>query len=237
MKRTLILLIFLAGSTSLLYGKTVSVEKVAGPDLSESERFGIEELIESQVSQQEDHELVDQNADIVLAPSALKIGSSSFLKLDIKSKEDKTRSVKMKTKNFEDIDRVVDRLVTSALENKEVNQTADLENITRSETNRYSQRFEVNRQWEFGFGPTKLASSGTSKSGQYFKLGYNWQMDPRYVMHLTWDVSDIDKSDADFSMLGLGVNYFLDGSKASTYIGADFGYAGAENHLGQRSNG
>lgn len=222
----LFLLSFLILNTAL--AQTVQVQEVTGPDLSPGEKFSIRELIEAEVSKHDGFHPVKEAGKITLAPSALKLGNTAFLKIKVSGEQFKTRSVKMKTQDFEDIDRVVSRLVAAALNEEETEQSANLENITQSETNKYNVRYKATRQWIFGFGPTILSNSGTDESGYYFNFGYNWQLDPQWAMQLTYDFANIKESDADFSLLSLGVNYYFTGSSASPYFGLDFGYGSAD---------
>lgn len=213
---------------NLATAQTVQVNQVVAPDLTQGEKFSIRELIEAEISNHDGYYPVKEAGKIILTPSALKLGSTNFLKLQITGEELKTRSVKMKTTDFQDIDRVINRLVTAALNEEEVDAAASLENITQSESNKYSVRYKATRQWIFGFGPTILSNSGTDESGYYFNLGYNWQLDPQWSMQLTYDFANIKESEADFSLLALGVNYYFTGSSASPYFGLDFGYGSAD---------
>lgn len=234
MKSYILILITLL-FTKVLFAQTVEVANVQGPDLTEGEKFSLKELIEAEVSKIDGHYIVPEKGQISLKPSALKLGENSFLKLTVQGDGIKTRSVKMKSENFEDIDRVINRLVTAALTDEEVEDNANLQNITRSETNKYSVRYKARKQWLFGFGPTMLSNSGTNESGYYFNFGYNWQLDPSWSMQLSYDVSVIENSEADFGLLSIGVNHYFTGSSASPYFGLDFGYGSADANVCQET--
>lgn len=228
MKTNFLLLFLTIFLTTNLFAQTVHVESVTGPDLSEGERFSIKELIEAEVSKHDGYYTVKSDGKIMLSPSALKLGDTAFLKLKVSKTGEKVRSVKMKTNNFDDIDKVIDRLVTAALEDEEVDETANLKNISQSEANRYSVRYQATKQWIFGFGPTVLANSGSDDSGYYFNFGCNWQMHPQWSMQLGWDFATLESSDADFNLLSLGVNYYFKDASSSPYFGIDFGYGSAD---------
>jgi opacity protein-like surface antigen len=217
---------------SSIFAESVYVEAVGGKGVQDSERDAILEFIKSSINNHSGYELArdKSSAQIVLTPKLLKLSDTYFLKLSKSVNGKVVNSAQMKSKELSDIDRVTDRLVTSVLKEKSVEDTAQVDNITNDEVNKNTNRFEVTRQWYIGFGPGWLSKSNISKSGFLFKLGHEWGLDPNFAINLSLDSLSVSDSSASFSLFQLGLDYYFSRSKTSPYLGAGIGYGSADSH-------
>ncbi len=210
----------------------VYVESVSGKGMGASEREAIDEFVQSSVQNHSQFDLVMDkgNADVILMPKLLKVSDTYFLKISKIVNGKVVKSSRMKSKQLSDIDRVTERLVTAVLEGKDVKQTAQVNNITDAEVNRNTNRFEVTRQWFIGFGPGWLNNANIGKSGFFWKIGHEWGLDPNFSINLSLDGTSLSDSSADFSMFQMGLDYYLNLSKTSPYVGVGIGYGSADVH-------
>jgi len=130
----------------------------------------------------------------------------------------------MKSKKLSDIDRVTERLVEAVLKEKEIEDTAKVNNITDAETKMNTNRYEVTSQWLFGFGSAWLNNANIGKSGFYWKLGHEWGLDPNFSLKVSFDGVSLDGSSADFNVLQMALNYYFNLSKTSPYVGLGVGH-------------
>ncbi len=224
-----VFLILLVSITSTL-ATTVYVESVTGQGIGASEKEAINEFVKSSVHNQSGFDLVQSSgsAEIVLQPKLLKVSNTYFLKVTKLENGKVVKSARMKSKELSDIDRVTERLVSAMLTGASVEETAKVNNITNDEVNRNTNRFEVTRQWIIGFGPTWLNNANISKSGFFWKLGYEWGLDPNFSINLALDGTSFSESSADFSVFQMGLDYYFNLSKTSPYVGVGIGYGSSD---------
>ncbi len=211
--------------------RNVYVSEPTGKGIKEDSKATVQELIKMSVIQEEGYSSVDsaETAEIILNSQLLKLGDSYVLGLTKQSKEGQNLfSQRMKVATMSDIDTVVARLVPAVLNQKSVESTADVTNITEAEETLNTRRYQATRQWIIGFGPGWSSNLKSEGGGFTFSIGYLWGLDPDFGVNLTWLIhngqGDDDSSYTDFS---LGGEYYFSRSKHSPFIGGRVGYATA----------
>lgn len=222
LKKVFILFILVIPS---IHAVDVYIESLQGKGIGVSEKEAIDEFAKSAVQNLSGYQLIPSknDASIVLIPKLLKVSDTYFLKISKVENGHVIKSLRMKSKQLSDVDRVTERLVESVLKGRTIEDTAKVNNITDAETKKNINRYEVTSQWFFGFGPAWLNNTNISKSGFFWKFGYQWGLDPNFSLKLSYDGVSIDKSSADFSIFQMGLDYYFNLSKTSPYIGFGIG--------------
>ncbi len=203
------------------------VEEPKGVGTSDADRNSVAELVRIGVSQN-GHTVSakKEDATFTLAPNLMKLGDAYVLSLQ---KKNKAGSVvfadKMKATEMSDMDTVASRLTRAVIEQKSLEETADVTNITRDEETLNSRRYNATRQWILGIGPgwtTNLRSGG---GGFTFALGFLWGLDPDFSLNLSWMINNgRDSDDSSFSDFSIGGEYYFKRSKFSPFLGVRMGY-------------
>lgn len=210
----------------------VFVNRVQGVAVQSADVDAVEELVRNNVREQLGHELVQSpsSADYVLQGKLVKIGEAYSLTL-IKMKD--AREVfraSLKSSMMSDMDVVVIRLVRAV--DAEVSADADggVKDVTYHEQHDRRRRKEVLSQLTFALGPSTTSNLGVEGSSILWNVGYNYELDFNWDMHLDADWLTTNRSsedDAYFAALNFGVNFYFSERSHSPYVEGHVGYGGA----------
>lgn len=194
--------------------------------IDDSTQTTLRELIRSAVTESGGSlAVISDKADFVLTPKVLSLGSSYLVSIHRLKGEKVIFQAKEKAANLEELDRVVLRVVRSAMTGKGVKDDSRVGEITESERREVSLRKESLSLKYFGFGPTVFP---WGDSGAALIAGLNYEVDPnwglRFHAHLG---SDTHERSTFAAMATIGLQYFLTETQFSPYVFANFGYGGA----------
>ncbi len=123
------------------------------------------------------------------------------------------------------MDTVSARLTRAVIEQKSLEDTADVTNITRDEETLNSRRYNATRQWVIGIGPGWSSNLHSDGGGFTFLLGYLWGLDPDYSIKLGMTLNNgREDDDSSFSDFSIGGEYYFKRSKYSPLVGFSMGY-------------
>ncbi len=211
---------------------TFYVTPVKGDAILDSDKTAVQELIRSSIPKGK-HSAVDNSkqADWVLNGNLLKLGDSYILTLEKKSNKGKPSfSEKMKSTTMSNMDTVAQRLTTAVIDERTLEQTADVTNITENEKTQHTNRIEVTRQWILGIGPSWTSNLNSEGTGGFTLLiGYEWGLDPDFSIDLSYIGSAGRGGDeSNFSDFSLGGTYYFSRTKFSPFVTARMGYGSSD---------
>ncbi|OFZ26962.1 MAG: hypothetical protein A2381_20265 [Bdellovibrionales bacterium RIFOXYB1_FULL_37_110] len=204
---------------------------VHNPEVSENEKSfdkTLKTLIIQSLENKKHQITNDSKASLSLKSTLLKLGDSYILTIS-KHSPTGVNSEKMKVKQIDDLDVVVDRVVAAVLSETTAKETLKIDTVTEQEKGRQTKRIEVTRQWMVGLGPVWLVNLG-STSAYNFVIGYVWGLDHNFDLNVKMDFSNAEgSSEAGTSLFTVGGNYFFNNDIHALYATADLGYGNAEN--------
>ncbi|OFZ21210.1 MAG: hypothetical protein A2202_07285 [Bdellovibrionales bacterium RIFOXYA1_FULL_36_14] len=212
---------------------------VGNPNVSENEKSyekTLKTLIIQSLENKKHQVTSDPKAALMLKSSLLKLGESYILTIS-KHSPTGVNSEKMKVKQIDDLDVVVDRVVAAVLSEKTTKETLKIDTVTEQEKQQITKRIDVTRQWMVGLGPVWLINLGDT-SAYNFVIGYVWGLDHNFDLNVKMDFSNAEgSSEAGMSLFTVGGNYFFNNNLHALYATADLGYGNAENSNKKEKSG
>lgn len=231
MKISIVLLSLFLSSSSL--ADNFYVEDIKSAEITAQDKTSVRELIRLSIPQAGAHKSVSQanQADWILTPQLLKLGGAYILNIEKKStKGSGAFSEKMKSASMDDMDVTVQRLTTAVINEQQIQQTADVTNITDQEKKQNINRIEATRQWVIGIGPSWTSGLNSGGNGGFTLLiGYEWGLDPDYSVDLSYlGHGGRGDDDSRFSDFSVGGTYYISRTKYSPFLSARIGYGSAD---------
>lgn len=220
-----------------VFAKNIFIETVNGISVENSDALTVTELIKTSFVEDLGGSLVNNSdeADFIVAGRLVKLGDAYSLTL-IKSKNgSEVFRSSLKSSQMSDMDVVVRRLTRALYEEEAASENSTVKDVTLDEVTNGRRRKEVISQFSFGVGPGKTSNMNISGGTILWNVGYNYEVDYNWDMHLDVDwLSTLKGSedDAYFYALNFGVNYYLTSKNASPFIDAHFGYGAASSSTG-----
>jgi len=227
-----ITLVFISLLAPFALADTYFIYETKGKGIGSDDKETITELIKSAV-QEQDQQITELSgtADYSLKPRLLKLGESFILKIRKYKGKKAIYSGKLKASSLEDMDTVVTRLVRAAINEESAKKNARVDDVTKNEVEKTNRRKKALKQWYFGFGPGKSSNLNTSESALSFTFGYNWGIDEKFDLNLSYEFFVHKDSDtARFSSFDIGINYFLTANDSSIFFTGLVGYGSAQAH-------
>ncbi len=209
---------------------SVFLQKIKGKGVSQGQSEAVEELTRSAIEDLGGYKLVSSkgSAEIQLRARLIKLGESIIFSMSKYEDGKKTDSTKLKALDFDDIDRVVVRVVRAVLKGKNAKKNAQLDDVTREEVTSTNRRIEPVSQWRFGIGPVAFSNLNESDAGVGFFLGRHFAVNPDFAVNLNLDLA-YGREDSNASIVSgqVGIDYFFTRSNTSIYITGNTGYSTA----------
>lgn len=211
---------------------SVSADQDSNDRQSSNEiKSAIGTLIRSSIAREKSFELAAdlESADVVLKPSALRLGDTYIFTLDKYRQGQQVYSTTAKSTKLGDLDTVIKRVVKSCLYEKSIKSTAQVDTVTEDETKGMTQKIKASRQYIFGFGPGfvgNLAAGG--KLGFGWILGGSWGVDHQASIRFNLEGVNIKDSDAYMFGMFLGMQYYFNKNNNAPYALAQLGYGSAK---------
>ena len=203
------------------------VELTATSGVSTELADTVTELVKSEVKSAGQELVLDpKEADYVLAPSILKLGSSMVLKIDKLKKGKVVFSRKLKAQKVEELDEVSERLTYAVIEETSIRSQERVGKIRKGEEDSDRRRRKAAKRWYFGVGPAFGAHLNTGDIFYAFEGAYSFDIN-RALIRIFWE-SAFGDGTAIFQMLGLGVNFFSSDRDTAWVYGGDFGFGWAK---------
>jgi len=220
----LITLIFLFSLQCFAIEVTIQEPIVTNENLVIQKSFKI--LIRQAIENQENS--ISDNSKNIVSSKLIELGKSYLIIIDLKKDKQSTLTQKAKIKDIEELDIVIDRLITAIFRDSTFIQTQQIDNITKEEQHMNNNKIESNGNWYFGIGPGWEYSSNGSSSVAGL-IGYKWDLNYHFSLNTQyeWITSKTPNDDTDYSGLSIGGNYHLNTLVHSPYLSMALGYGGA----------
>ncbi len=230
MKSILILILSLFTSASMASSFYVSNVKASGT-AAPSEASAVKSLVSQSVNNMDGHNTTSSasSSDYVLTPELVKLGDKVILSLTKSKNGSIVFSKKMKTTSFNDIDLISERLVTAVINEKSIEGTQSVSNITNEEKENSNVRIKATKQWFVGIGPGVSSNLEGESGGFDFNIGMLWGLDDNFSLSLAWEIfSGRGEDESRFTNLAMGGIYYLTQKKNTPFVGASIGYGSAQ---------
>jgi len=165
-----------------------------------------------------------ERAQWVISTDAIKLGNSYIVKDGKVVYADKLKSTAL-----DDLDTVVTRLVSGALNNITADNSMTVDTVTRDEATGTTRKTKVTRQTYLGFGPSKSANLDTNNAGRSFSVGALWGIDDLVSIRTGFSTNSVSDSTAGMNSLSIGGHYYLNKRKHAQYAVGLVGYTWAES--------
>jgi hypothetical protein len=202
------------------------VDAATGVGVGKAELDATTELIRQSVTSMPGHKITSKasEADFVLQPKIVKLGSSLIVTLEKLSSGSLISSNRLKATTTEELDTVATRLTRSAIDSTPVESDARVTDVTQSEATRGNQKRTARAGYMVGLGPSGLFNLQSDGIAYGVSGAYAWDMNDS-LLKLYSDISAREK--AGFIVLGLGGNYFLSDKNTAPFLSAGVGYGSA----------
>lgn len=171
-----------------------------------------------------------ENSQWVLSPTTIQLGEAFIVSLSKSNTSSVVYFDRLRSTDLDDLDTVIARLVSGALENTTTAENITVDTVTKQESIGTALKTRVTRQKYLGFGPSRLTNLETQNTGSLFTVGALWGVDHQFGIRAGFTTTNASSSPADITQLSIGGNYYLNRKKHSPYIVGLFGYTWAESH-------
>jgi len=216
------LLSLLLWSTAAL-GDTVHLLSPRGVGVSAAVLESYQELLRVAVVQSGLHVVSGHDADLVLKGTITKVGSGFLLGLEKSGGGAEPYEDTMRVASEDELDTGTRRLVAAVLAGRPARENATVDDVTDAERDAGTNRKRTVRHAMLAFGPSWAYGLGSSDMLYDLAIGYEWESEhlaPRVFLEANWAPGS---SDMGSLHSGLGIDWYLLGSRSTPYIGMDAG--------------
>jgi len=213
----------------LLFSKDFYVEKtnIKGPH---SNLFSaVDVLVNDAVVNTRNSRVVTNSgyAHYTLRPQLLSLGESYIFSLQkIDTKGAIISSTKLKSKNSNELDNVIKRVVREVISGKSASSNIRVGEVIDKDIEKSHKKIEVSKSVFFGFGPS-WTQNVNGNDGIEVMLGYLFGLNSHFNLTTDFTYSGVSDSSAYMSSFAIGGKYHITNSQHAPYVGANFGYGWA----------
>ena len=208
------------------FATTVFVNPVEFRGALTDEAGTVTDLLKNAVERTKGFESVESAAaaQITLNSRLLKLGSSYLINL--RKTAGGVASAELKVQGMDDMHLATQRLVRSVLTGSD--EAPRIGEVTEADVHVNDKRIQSVRAFQLGFGPAWTSNLRDSGPASVWSLGYSWGIEQDFEILLMGEyLSSTKSSNASFSGLEIGVNYFFMRNRNSPFVNFDFGYGWA----------
>ena len=144
-------------------------------------------------------------------------------------------SSELKITSIDDIDVATERLTTSAIGEKEIEESKKIGSVTAPESREIQNSVRARRNWKLGLGMSGLFNLNADKNLDYsLLLGWSALISKQFAVNVD-ALFLFSDNDQNFSMLGLGPQYYFSDNDMAPYVKGAINFYAADN--GKSSNG
>lgn len=209
-------------NVSYSYASSIYIKATVGSGTNPDDLNTVQHLVEMGVLENASNQLVEKEseADFVLKPTLVKLGETYVMSL-AKMKDGATIfSSQLKAQHKDELDKVAQRLVRSALSDEKPKRSVKVGEITEQESREGTERRASRALNYLGFGASNFGNLNSPGVGYSFGGAYAWDINTALLKLMA--EGDFNGS-AFFISGGLGANYFFSRTEFAPYVGADFG--------------